>query len=628
MRYNMNNKMRRMPVMLFAMFLSLATQAQDLVVYHVAGNVESVKNGKARPVAIKDVLQPNSTINVPYEGVIELLDEKGAKRYTIRTVGKGTIQELTSSKGSCVLSLTQNYVTYVKNQLRNSSNVVQAQKYTDFATVTREKQEVAKKNDPKSLFDDFKKKANDEFNDFRSKANSEYSDFVRHAWEEFTAFSGIPKPEEVKIVPVVYDESQATDKIKLAKWVKKVFVSKIDSLIIKPLTKKDYSSKPQPIAEIKPVTIPVEEQKFAEMPFTYYGTDMSIHLDETKRFNLGGASREQIASALDMLAKKQYDNAIRDCLNLRSKYELCDWAYLNMLITIGEQFCGPQSNEATLLSGFLFSQSGYKMRYATDGKKLYMLVACKQRIYGKNYFMLDGEDFYPVGNSTMPDRINICPAKFSNEKSLSLVITPQQLFTYQSTADRTIEDEFNKGVKVNVSVNKNMIDFYYDYPAFAPSEDKYARWLSYANTPLDKPVADQVYPQIRELVKGLAPRKAVERILQWIQYGIPYAYDTDVWGGDRVFFAEETLYYPGSDCEDRAILFTRIVRDVLHMPCVLVYYPGHLAAAVHFNEQVRGDRFQLEDTDYVVCDPTYIGAEVGMSMPGMDADQARLIILE
>lgn len=617
---------RRIKLGLLAMLLSASASAQDLVVYHVMGNVESYKNGKAVPVKVKDKLQLGTTLNVPFEGIIELLDESQAKRFTIRKAGKGTIEQLSASEGNTVLKLTKNYVNYVKNQMNNADNVVKAQKYTDFATVTREKKEV--KKNPKSLFDDFAAQARADFNDFRNKANSEYTDFVRRAWEEFTAFSGIPKPEEIKVVPVVYSDDQATDKLQLAKWVKKVINNLKDPFVVHPPKKEEMSDKPQPIAEIKPVPVPAKEAAYSEMPFTYCGTDMSIHLDETKRFNLGGASRNQIADALNQLSKKSYDNALVDCLKLRDQYELCDWAYLNMLITIGEQFCGPKTNESVLLAGYLYSQSGYKMRYATDGKQLYMLVACKQRIYGKSYFQIDNDDYYPLCEGQMPDRLSICPAHFQKENAMSLVIAPQQNFTFKATDKRTISDEYHKSFNVDVFVNKNMIDFYSSYPSFASNGDQYTRWQSYANTALDKPVADKLYPQITELVKGMTPQKAVNSILQWIQYGIPYAYDDEVWGGDRVFFAEETLFYPGSDCEDRAILFTRIVRDVLHLPCVLVYYPGHLAAAVHFSEEVRGDRFELAGTDYVVCDPTYIGAPVGMSMPGMDTDNARLIILE
>ena len=62
-----------------------------------------------------------------------------------------------------------------------------------------------------------------------------------------------------------------------------------------------------------------------------------------------------------------------------------------------------------------------------------------------------------------------------------------------------------------------------------------------------------------------------------------YKLDSEMWGvADRAFFPDETLHYPYRDCEDGAILFTRLVRDLLGLPSALVYYPGHLAAAVAF----------------------------------------------
>ena len=96
----------------------------------------------------------------------------------------------------------------------------------------------------------------------------------------------------------------------------------------------------------------------------------------------------------------------------------------------------------------------------------------------------------------------------------------------------------------------------------------------------------------------------------------------------RAFFAEESLHYPYCDCEDRSILFTRLVRDLLGLPCILVYYPGHLAAAVRFSRRVDGDYLALDGERYTVCDPTYIGAPVGMTMPGMDNRSASVIRLE
>jgi uncharacterized caspase-like protein len=87
------------------------------------------------------------------------------------------------------------------------------------------------------------------------------------------------------------------------------------------------------------------------------------------------------------------------------------------------------------------------------------------------------------------------------------------------------------------------------------------------------------------------------------------------------------LYYPYADCEDRSILFSRLVRDLLGLDVVLVYYPGHLATAVHFAQEVAGDYLQCKGKRYVVCDPTYVGAPVGRTIPGMNNQEAQIIAL-
>ncbi len=62
-------------------------------------------------------------------------------------------------------------------------------------------------------------------------------------------------------------------------------------------------------------------------------------------------------------------------------------------------------------------------------------------------------------------------------------------------------------------------------------------------------------------------------------------------------------------------MFSYLVRKLLGLDVVLLDYPGHIATAVKFTEEVGGSYLQLEDGKYVVCDPTYFGASAGMSMP-------------
>lgn len=183
------------------------------------------------------------------------------------------------------------------------------------------------------------------------------------------------------------------------------------------------------------------------------------------------------------------------------------------------------------------------------------------------------------------------------------------------------------GVNTSVSLNRNLIDFFNTYPQACFNGDQTTRWAAYANTPVEESVKDMLYPSLKNAIAGLKESDAVGILLNWVQTAFEYEYDDKVWGGDRAFFAQETLYYPYSDCEDRAILFSRLVRDLVELDVVLLYYPGHLATAVAFNGSVNGDYLTYRNRRYIVCDPTYINAGVGRTMPNMNNQEAQVIAL-
>ena len=70
-----------------------------------------------------------------------------------------------------------------------------------------------------------------------------------------------------------------------------------------------------------------------------------------------------------------------------------------------------------------------------------------------------------------------------------------------------------------------------------------------------------------------------------------------------------------------------LVRDLIGLDVVLLYFPGHLATAVKFKTEVTGDYLDLENGRYIVCDPTYIGASVGMAMPECKRQEVQVILL-
>lgn len=359
--------------------------------------------------------------------------------------------------------------------------------------------------------------------------------------------------------------------------------------------------------------------------FDFFGAKPRVRFADKQRIRMRSADNNAIADAWIALSDGRHDNLVRDCLELRLSSKMSDWEYLQMLNALSRSIYG-DSNEATLLMAWIFSQSGYQMRLGQNGGRLEMFFGSRHTIYDRHYYVVDGISFYPFrkGNANY----KIASAEFRGEKPLSLFIENEPLAGDIFSPERLIQSRDFPSVTVQSRVKKPLIEFFDTYPTSAVGGNVMSRWAMYANTPLSETTKKRIYPRFTEELKGLSKAEATERLLNWVQTGFEYEYDDVVWGGDRAFFAEETLYYPYCDCEDRSILFSRLVRDLLGLKTALIYYPGHLATAVKFNEDVRGTKYVIDDEAYTVCDPTYIGAPVGKEMPGLNTNQIQAIILK
>lgn len=469
----------------------------------------------------------------------------------------------------------------------------------------------AQVNDFEERYNTFRKEVQVDYHDFRNRANREYAEFVRKAWKQYQALPAIPRPkEETPIPPTIYPEGEE------GKPIESNPIS-IDEVV--PVTKPIPQSKP--VAPIKENPQPIENS----FRFRFFGTEANVRLHDHLRFYLSSCSGEELARAWEICSRKEYDNVIRDCLKIRMQHKLCDWAYLLMLKEMTDSFFGTSCNESVLLMAYLYCQSGYKMRLGQSGNKLVFLYASQYNIYDQPYYEVSGEKFYPM--DCQEKELRICEASFPNEQSLSLAIHEEMSLARNISPIRRLQAKRYPEMKVEVSVNKNLVDFYNVYPASEWNDDFMTRWGMYANTPLHRDVKKTLYPALLSSVKGKSQQEAVAYLLNFVQTAFVYEYDDKVWGRDRAFFAEETLYYPYCDCEDRSILFSRLVRDLLGLKVALIYYPGHLATAVCFTGQVNGDYIVIGDMRYTICDPTYINAPVGISMPGMDNRIAKAILL-
>lgn len=469
-------------------------------------------------------------------------------------------------------------------------------------------------NDFKKKYEEFRNSAKQEYEDFRQKANKDYENWLRQAWESYKTLPEVKPPKEDPPKPVKYDDVKPQDD------KPKDEPKPYDVVVITIPT----TPQPMPVAPIRE-TPPVPDNPFVEHTVTIYGTPFTIRVpkNQVKLSKQDISNNNKIADAWAAFACGEYDNTVRDCLLARTESNLSDWAYLRLVSALADDVYG-LNPAAAVMKVFILSQSGYCVRLAKTSDRMIMLFGTKHIIYQRPYLTIDGLNYFSPDD--IEGSFNLCNAPYSGEKPFSLYVKRQPILERNMTAPRVICDNT---VSVELQgANQNIIDFMADHPNSQYGSDPLSRWFIYANTPIYDLTKEQLYQQLKSAIKNDTPYAAVNKLCQWIQRGFVYEYDDKVWGGDRAFFPDETLYYPYCDCEDRSILLTRIVTDLLGLKCLLVYYPGHLATAIALGEDARGEHIRYNGEKYIVCDPTFIGAPIGHTMPGMDNLTAKVILVK
>ena len=322
--------------------------------------------------------------------------------------------------------------------------------------------------------------------------------------------------------------------------------------------------------------------------------------------SIGNMRENAIADAYESMCKADYQALLDDCRKLKKSLNLNDWGVFLFVREASKALCADE-NAAVVMQQFLLNELGYKSKMArrADRNQMLLFVAANCQVYGHPYFTKDGLNYY---NLTSDDacQFYMCQEdspKAKNKLNMQLNHAPE----LNTGMVNTVHKNRSGSVEVAVDVPKSLMEFYNSIPQ--------CDFSVYVNAEVNPSVSNKVLSTLAPLVNGKGEAEAANLLINFVQTGFKYATDQEQFGYEKPFFVEELFYYPYCDCEDRAVLYSYLVRHLLKLDVVLLDYPNHIATAVCFNENVSGDFVTVGGKKYVVCDPTYIGASIGKAMP-------------
>ncbi len=456
-------------------------------------------------------------------------------------------------------------------------------------------------------YEDWLKSQNNQYQTYKKSIDDEFSDMLKNDWKAFKTQNSPasfikPKP---KTIPRVKKEILLPKKeLSISKKVKAPTIIK------------------EPIKEPKVLDIKtIQKDGYSNITFNFYGQDIKIQYDNRYNFQLNSINKKSISDTWQLLSKADFKSLNKQILDYSKQYSLNDWAKYLLIYNIGLNIYD-DTNQANLFTWYTLVKMGYDTKVGYNNQNIYLLSKVKENLYQVSFFTLNHKRYYiltPKGRISSIGDIYTYPSNYPKAtKALDFDMNHKAIKIYTNAKLKNLTFSYlDKQYNLKVKYSKDLIDFYKTFP-----QSQYNLYFNSKKSPL---IANTLLSELKPLVANKNELEAVNLLLRFVQKSFDYKTDEEQFHYEKVLFPEETVYYPFSDCEDRSIMFSYLVKKLLGLDVVGLKYSDHLASAVNFSTKVSGDSFIFEAKRYTVSDPTYINANVGMTMPQYKNSQFKII---
>ena len=479
-------------------------------------------------------------------------------------------------------------------------------------------------------FEAFKKKEAEKLQSFISKDDSAFANFLKQDWKEFQLSRANqplvrPKPKTIPTAPPAPAPTPTPAPAPAGNPPASATPPSAGTappatpvplpVTPVPLAAPPLASTTPPKPSPRPVAgaAPIQLASANSIGTAFYGSVVQVPNVDLKLQPLPATiTGEAIGAFWEQISRSKFADVLSALQKQRELMQLGDWAFAQLAFRTGLRLVNNDTMLARLVAWHTLIKSGYIARVGYNASGVYVLLKSDDMLYGASYFTFGGSKFYvlDLGNKPTPrvgsiytyDRDHPEAKKALNFTMAELPILPEDAMA------RTLHFTYKqRSYDVKVAVNKNLVGFLSYYPQ--------TQLGGYLDAEVPSSAMEAIVDGLRPIVAQQNEVEAVNIILRFVQTAFEYKTDGDQFGREKWMFPEETLFYPYSDCEDRAILFAYLVRKLTTLDVVGLIYSDHVATAVKFNTAVPGDSRMYNGQRYVVSDPTYINADVGMEMP-------------
>ena len=492
---------------------------------------------------------------------------------------------------------------------------------------------------------------NAEFMEYKARANAEFAEFVAKEWALFEEFKTqelsmtLPKINKVPEVPEAEITEVKSDDVKYKSNADLPQISDIDNVnagddvsntsrtdnyvVRKILTNSGVKEITKPSDYITLVKNNIVANQ--DVTLNFYGKKLDFKVNDKLRLKNKGIKETDVADYFKEMSKmteetsdlwKQIDGYVK-------AMGLNEWGYFCILRSLSE--CLFQDIDNCVLFDFymLRNEGGFKVKIARgkESNRLTLLAAIDNTkdVYSYSFFRFKEADntnlkYYSIyGGGVAKESIYTYD---NNEQDADLKQIGLDFYNTLNMGQCDLKRElaFSKiNDKIELPYNSAHIAYLNDVPMTV--------FPIYFASPISIEAQKIFNEKLSEIKQEYTSVQFIDIILNFVQTAFEYKTDDQQFGYEKYFYPEEVIAYPYSDCEDRSALFAWLVTTYTDAKVIGLQYEGHLATAVCFGENVdiNGDMFAYAGKRYYVCDPTYINASIGMTMPQFKGKTPKIV---
>ncbi len=443
-------------------------------------------------------------------------------------------------------------------------------------------------------FKEFKKSQIDSFKEYKDERDNAFSNYLKQEWKAYTTQEVKPLYEKPK--PITIESAKPTE-------IKPVG----PKISIKIEDDKELKEDPQQISKEPDTALPTEK-KPKDILFDFYGKNLEFDIsDGIKRASFYPANQTGIANFFDAVASSDYEDLVSDIQRASKSMNLNDWGIYLLVSKISRSVYENRDN-SKLLSWFLLNKLGYGVKVGLDDRHVVLMHYSTKTIYAAPSFSFESKKYYVFLGNSKDKILRVFSYKQDYPgatKSLDLSLHELPVLGEEFEDKLLSFYHYNKKYDFAISYNKNLIDFMATYPQ--------ADYETFFNAPIEKRTYRDLATSIKKYIDGKKASEAMNFVLAFVQKSFKYEQDNQQFGKEKVMFAQETLFYDSSDCEDRAVLFSYLMRELFGVSTLGVKYEDHMATALYI--PLDGEKIKAGSKEYVIADPTYINSTIGTGMP-------------